>query len=163
MSKALQDALRALGKRGVDTFPAQVVSVDKNAGTCTVNDGVLDYTDVRLSAGIEAGAKRYFIFPKVGSWVLVSPIQEDLHNLYVEAVSEVESIELKIEGVELGINPDGFLLKKENETLKTLMVDLLEAIKRMKFTTNMGPTIKLINEAEFTAIENRFKTFLKDN
>jgi len=41
------------------------------------------------------------------------------------------------------------------------MLDLISAIKAMKFTTNMGPTIELINRPEFIAIENRFKSFLK--
>ena len=58
---------------------------------------------------------------------------------------------------------DGFLLKKENETLKKLMADLITAIKAMKFTTNNGPTINLVNIADFIALENRFNQFLKGN
>lgn len=163
MNKALQDAFRTLTKRGVDTFPAKVKEIDKVLGTCVVSDGEIDYTEVRLSASIEENGQRFFVFPKIGSWVLVSPIQEDLHNLYVEFFSEIESIELKIKGTEFQMDEEGFLLKKENETLKKLMEDLIKTIKKMKFTTNMGPTIKLINEPEFTALEKRFKTFLKDH
>ncbi|WPC14606.1 hypothetical protein LEQ04_08430 [Riemerella anatipestifer] len=55
------------------------------------------------------------------------------------------------------------MLRKDNETLAKLMRDLLVEIKKMKFTTNAGPTIKLINKPQFTAIENRFNNFLKDN
>lgn len=163
MSEALQKAFAGLTKRKVDTFAATVVSVDKNAGTCTISDEGLEYTDVQLSASVEDGAKRFHLFPKVGSSVLVSPINEDLHRLYVEFFSEVESIDLKIEAVQLQIDSDGFLLKKENETLKKLMVDLLHEIQKMKFTTNAGPTILLLNKPQFTAIENRFKQFLKDS
>ena len=61
------------------------------------------------------------------------------------------------------IDNSGFLLKKENETLKKLMVDLLQEIQKMKFTTNAGPTLLLLNKPQFLAIENRFKQFLKDN
>jgi hypothetical protein len=32
----------------------------------------------------------------------------------------------------------------------------------MKFTTNTGSTIKLVNKPQFLSIENRFKDFLKD-
>ena len=54
MSKELQDALRQLSKRETDTFPAKVVSIDKEKGTCVVNDGDLEYTEGRLSATIES-------------------------------------------------------------------------------------------------------------
>ena len=119
------------------------------------------------------------MFPKVGSSVLVSPINEDLHRLYVEAYSEIESMDLSIESsklfvdkdkflfkrdqVHFKIDQDGFLLKKENENLKKLMADLITAIKALKFTTNYGPTINLINIADFIALENRFNQFLKDS
>ncbi|MDY3534302.1 hypothetical protein PG614_10415 [Riemerella anatipestifer] len=163
MSKELQDAFRELAKRDVDTFPVQVISVDKTAGTCTVSDGEIEFTDVRLSATIDNETKRFYLYPKVGSFVLVSPIEEDINRLYVEFFSEVEEFDFKTENSQIKINDEGFLLRKENETLKALMVDLIQEIKKMKFTTNAGPTIRLINKPQFTAIENRFKNFLKDN
>ena len=43
------------------------------------------------------------------------------------------------------------------------MVDLLQEIQKMKFTTNTGSTIKLVNKPQFLNIENRFKDFLKDS
>lgn len=159
--KKLQDALRKLGLRSVDTFPAKVVSVNKYEGSCVVNDGELEYSDVALSATVEDNAKRFFLFPKVGSFVLVSPVNEDLHRLYVEFFSEIEDFDLKIENTQLQINNDGFLLKKENETLKALMDDLIQAIRNMVFQTNSGITIKLLTDAEFEVIKTRFNNFLK--
>ena len=161
MSKALQDALKKLVKRDVDTFPAQIISVDKTAGTCKVSDGGLEYEDVQLSATIEDNGKRFFLFPKVGSYVLVSPINEDLHRLYVEFFSEIEDFDLKIENTELQIDKDGFLLKKENETLKKLMGDFIKACRNMVFQTNVGITIELLTDPEFEALETRFNEFLK--
>ena len=163
MSKELQKAIGELKKRGVSTFPATVVSVDKANGTCTVNDGELEYTDVLLSAQMAENGKRFYLFPKVNSWVMISPIQEDLNRLYVEFYSEIEAFDLRISMTRMQIDEDGFLLKKENETLKALMVDLLTAIEVMRFTTRSGPTIKLLNKQQFTDIKNRFKEFLKDN
>lgn len=163
MSDELQKAILRLKKRGVSTFPATVVSVDKSKGTCVVSDGELEYTGVSLSAKIEENGKRFYLFPKVNSWVLVSPVEEDLHRLYVEFFSDIEDFDLQIEGTRMQIDTDGFLLKKESETLKALMVDLLTAIETMRFTTRSGPTIKLLNKAQFTDIKNRFKEFLKDN
>ncbi len=161
MNKDIQNAFKKLGSRDVDTFPVEVISVDKAAGTCVVSDGELEYTDVALSASVEDNGKRFFLFPKIGSSVLVSPINEDLHRLYVEFFSEIEDFDLQIENTQLEIDKDGFLLKKENETLKKLMVDLLQEIQKMKFTTNTGSTILLVNKPQFLNIETRFKDFLK--
>ena len=163
MSKELQKAIGELKKRGVSTFPATVVSVDKDNGTCTVNDGELEYTDVLLSAQMAENGKRFYLFPKVNSWVMISPIQEDLNRLYVEFYSEIEAFDLQIEETRIHIDTNGFLLKKQNETLKKLMVDLLQEIQKMKFTTNTGSTILLVNKPQFLSIENRFKNFLKDS
>ncbi len=157
----IQYALKQLKTRSVDTFPASVVSVDKTEGTCTVDDGTIEYTDVRLSASIEENGKRFYLFPKVGSSVLVSPILENLETLYIEYFSEIDELSLKTENIELKINNDGFLLKKENETLKKLMADFIKACRNMKFQTNTGVTIQLLTDPEFEALETRFNNFLK--
>lgn len=167
----LTEAFRRLKKRDVDTFPAVVVSVDKEQGTCTVKVDELELTNVQLSAIIDGSNKKCYLFPKIESSVLVSPINEDLHRLYVEAYSEIESFDLNIEQVRFQVDQDGFLMKKENETLKALMVDLIGAVKNMSFTVNTtgtaaaqtGATTSLVNVAEFMIVENRFKQFLKDN
>lgn len=161
MNKSLQDAFKMLGSRNVDTFPAEVVSVDKENGVCKVSDGQIEYSDVQLSATVEENGKRFFLFPKVGSFVLVSPINEDLHRLYVEFFSEIEDFDLKIGNTQLQINEEGFLLKKENETLKKLMSDLIKACKNLKFQTNTGVTIQLLNLQDFIDVETRFNQFLK--
>lgn len=167
----LTEAFRQLKKRDVDTFPAVVVSVDKEKGTCAVKVDDLELTNVQLSAIIDGSNKKCYLFPKVESSVLISPINEDLHRLYVEAYSEIESFDLNIEQVRFQVDQDGFLMKKENETLKALMVDLIGAVKNMSFTVNTtgtaaaqtGATTSLVNVAEFVVVENRFKQFLKDN
>lgn len=159
----LTRGIAALKGRGISTFSADVVSVDKTEGTCVINDGDLEYTDVQLSAIVDGSKKQIFIFPKVGSSVLVSPIEEDIHRLYIEVYSEIESLDIKIENVKFQMDKKGFLLQKENETLAKLMTDLLQEIQKMKFTTNTGSTLILVNKPQFLSIENRFKDFLKTN
>lgn len=171
MDKEIQDAFRQLKKRDVDTFIAKVVSVDKLKGTCKVNADGLDYFGVQLSAVVDDNQNNFYLFPKVGSWVLVSPINEDIARLYVESYSEIESLELVVKTVKFQIDKDGFLLKKENETLKKLMVDLISEIKQLSFTVSTtgtaaaqtGSTLVLNNIAQFTSIETRFNKFLKDS
>ncbi|MGJ1513789.1 hypothetical protein ACR79N_02285 [Sphingobacterium siyangense] len=158
---SLREALKNATRQDTDTTIMTVVSVDRNNGTCVCNDGELEHTDVRLSAIIDDKKQKMYVIPAVGSTVLVTPIEEDYTLQFVSAVSEVSEFYVCIEQVVFDMDKNGFLLKKENETLRSLMLDLLSAIKAMKFTTNMGPTIKLINKPEFIAIENRFKSFLK--
>lgn len=167
MNNEIQEAFRKLKERGVDTFPAMVVSVNKAAGTCVVSDGEIEFPGVRLSAVVDGSDKRLYLFPAIDSEVLVSPIMEDIHKLYVEAYSELESLDLKIGDVQFRIDKDGFLLKKQNETLKKLVQDMLEQIKLMSFqvvtTGGNGNTTTLSNTAAFNGIENRFNQFLKDS
>jgi hypothetical protein len=166
MDKKIQDAFRKLQKRDVDTFPATIISVDKNKGTCVVSDDQIEFTDVRLSSVIDGDKKKFFLFPVVGSSVLVSPINEDLKKLYVEAYSEIESLDLQIKTVQFRVSESGFLLKKENETLKGLISELLTAVEQMSFlvttTGGAGNTTTLVNAAEFASIKNRFNQFLND-
>lgn len=163
IEKDLQDAFKNLGNRSADTFSAKVVSFDKQKGVCIVNDGSLEFTDVRLSSIIDENQNKIYLFPKEGSSVLVSKINNDIHSLYIEAYSEIEEYYLKIDDAEFNVDKSGILLKNGNENLQLLMLDLIKAIKRMKFTTNTGSTIKLVNLLEFEALEPRFKQLLKDN
>ena len=94
-----------------------------------------------------------------------------MHRLYVEQYSEIESLDLTIDRVRFQVDKDGFLMQKENETLKALMVDLISAIKAMSFTVNTtgtaaaqsGSTTLLNNSEQFDAVETRFNQFLKGN
>lgn len=160
MNKDLQDAFKNLARPKGVTFQAKVVSVDQTKGTCVVDNDGLEFTDVQLSATIEDD-KRFLLIPKVGSFVMTAPINGDIHQLMVVMVSEITEVIMRTENAEFSFDDSGFLLKKQNETLKELMSDLLQAILNMRFTTNMGPTINLINAVEFQSIETRFNDFLK--
>lgn len=163
MSDFIRKALEKVGKQDTDTTVMEVISVDKELGTCICYDGEMEHFDVRLSAIIDDSKQKFFLYPVIGSTVLVTPIDEDYSTQFVVAVSEVEQLFFGVGGCIMNIDKEGFLLQKENETLKELMSDLIKEIKAMKFTTNMGPTIKLINSAQFTEIGNRFNNFLKGN
>ena len=159
----LQKIFGELRKRGVSTFAAEVTEVDKEKGTCTVKDDEIEYFNVQLSSIVDGSKKQLFIYPVLGSSVLVSPIEEKLEWLYIEVYSEVEQVDWNIKAVKFNFDENGFLLKKQNETLAKLMSDLLKEIQKMKFTTNTGSTILLVNKPQFLSIENRFKDFLKED
>lgn len=135
---------------------ATVKKVDWSEKTCEaegVDDQLLFY-DVLLGSG------SFDIKPKIGSLVLIGMINNDETTPVLISAEEIEAIEIKADKCELTID-DGFLIRKENETLKKLMVDLLQEIQKMKFTTNTGSTILLVNQPKFFDIEKRFKDFLK--
>jgi hypothetical protein len=97
------------------------------------------------------------LYPAVNSHVLVVFINK--HHACICQVSEVEMMNLKIDQVQFSVDKEGFLLKKENESLKKLITDLLDAIQSMVFTTPQGPTTLLNNTADFKAIQTRFNDF----
>lgn len=142
-------------------FPIQTVwvtvsEVDWEDRTMTAIgiDDELEYYDVLLGLG------SIDLKPKVGSSCLIGIIENRDTASFLIMVDEIEEIDINADRCQLNIN-DGFLLKKENESLANLMSDLLQEIQKMKFTTNTGSTILLVNKPQFLAIENRFKDFLK--
>lgn len=142
----------------VQTVWAEVKDVDWEEKTMVAIgiDDEVDYFDIILGVG------SVYYKPKKGCSCLIGIIDNNDTTPFLIYAEELESYEVKVGETQLNME-NGFLLKKENETLKKLMVDLLEAIELMKFTTNQGPTLKLINKQSFTDIKTRFKTFLKDS
>ncbi|MEG3973467.1 hypothetical protein QT970_02460 [Microcoleus sp. herbarium8] len=153
--------IKNISKTGDEVYAKVCTVLEVNADEKTVNvkpvDDTAEIYNVRLQAESETGG--LVLFPKVGSRVLVVFINKN--SAAVVNTSEIEKLELVIQNVKFEVDQEGFLLKKENETLKKLMADLITAIKALKFTTNNGPTINIINIADFIALESRFNQFLK--
>lgn len=169
-SKEIQDAFGQLKKRSVETFVATVVEVQKGVGTCTVNDGELEYTDVQLSAVVDSNKQKLLVFPKVGSKVLVSPISEDLHRLYVEVASEVESIRGKIGTSEFMVSTDGYNINRKGENLQTVLDDFIGEFGKLcdelaKVVVSIGvtpnvPNIQQIKNTATATIKKRLNNIL---
>lgn len=154
----LNETLSQLHKKSVpiQTVWVEVLEVDWEEKTMTVMgvEDEVEYYDVLLGLG------SFDLKPTVGSNCLIGIIDNNDTTTFLIMVDDVEEIDINVEKCQLNIK-DGFLLKKENETLKKLMVDLLQEIQKMKFTTNTGSTILLVNKPQFLNIETRFKDFLK--
>lgn len=158
----MKELIQQLAQTGEEIYAkiCEVISVNSENHTADLKplDGSSPIDDAYLMADDQAGG--IYAEPAVGSLVCAVFISKEI--AFVVGSSELKEFSIKIENTTFQMDKDGFLLRKENETLKTLMADLIKAIKRMKFTTNTGSTIKLINEAEFTALEKRFNSLLKD-
>lgn len=157
----MKKIIQQLAQTGDELYAkiCEVISVDVEQKTADLKplDGSAMIDDAYLMVDDENGG--VFTEPKKGALVAVVFVSKEI--AVVVGTSELKQFNIKIEQTQFQMDKDGFLLKKENETLKKLMNDLLEAIKNMKFTTNTGSTILLVNLQEFISIQNRFKQFLK--
>lgn len=154
----LRQTLREKMKNEVpmQTIWVEVLEVDWENETMTAKGLTDDLPYYNVILGLENVA----IKPKVGTTCIIGLIDNNATTPFLIMADEVEDYKVKVTDCELEID-NGFLLRKQSETLKKLMVDLLQEIQKMKFTTNTGSTILLVNKPEFIAIENRFKDFLK--
>jgi len=167
----IQKAWKKISDRDVFCFVATVTAVDKNKGICSVKDNELEYTDVLLSAVIDANQNKSFVFPAVGSSVLVEPIYEDIQKLYVSKYSEVESLscmiqntnylmdengfEAKVSNAKFKMDANGFQIKRNNETLKVVLNDFIDEVN--KIIVVQGTTI---NVPAMILIKQRLNTVL---
>lgn len=159
--KNIAEAVRKLGQSNDEVYAkvCEVLKVHQSDKTIDVKpiDDTAEIYNVRLQAESETGG--LVLYPKKGSMVLVVFINKN--NAAVVNTSEIEKFSLVIDPCTLEVDKTGFLLKKQNETMKKLMKDLIKACKQLKFTTNTGSTIQLINIQDFIDVENRFDNFFK--
>lgn len=156
----IKELIQKLAATGNELYAkiAEVISVDIETKTCDVKpiDGSSEIFDVFLNLSEESGQ---LCEPVIGSLICIVFITKE--TAVAVNYSELKQYNIKIEETEFTIDSNGFLLRKADETLAKLMDDLLKEIRLMKFTTNTGSTITLVNEPKFLAIQNRFKNLLK--
>lgn len=147
MSEKAQRLLQELVKMPHPIIQGTVTAVNLGELTCDVDpdDEGAEIPDVRLRAEAEEGeGNGFIIIPAVGSKVTVVMLDKNTGVLLQARTAQL------------------LTLATENESLKKLLQDTYAAIGRMVFTTNQGPTIKLVNAAEFTALSQRLDLLLKD-
>lgn len=174
MKKELQDAFRHLrNNRTGALFVAKVVDVDKENGICTVEADGLEYAEVRLSSVVNNRANVFYLFPVAGSAVIVAPIYNDIHNLLVVSYSEVEDLKFNTENTAFEITPEGFTIKRKNESmlkllndLKDDLADVCDYIKQTATKAGAAPVIPLATakKTKFeTELKRRIKTLFKED
>jgi hypothetical protein len=138
---------------------AKVKSVDEAKATCTlVDEDGQEIFNVRLRP-VLTGKKSFILVPKIGSFVLAVRVEDD-DDWMVIAADEVTKVAYYVGSTTLELT-DKVHIKAGGENLADLIDDLFEAISKMIFTTNVGPTIKLVNQPEFESLRTKFKTLLK--
>ncbi len=147
--------------------PAQIVTgtikdVDETEETCTVTTvDDQEIVEVRLRATINTSEKKAWVLvPAVDSEVLIGNI-ENGSEWCVLMVSEVSKIRSEVTNVVLEIDGEKVQLSNDQESLSTLISDLITAIRQMVFITPNGSTTQLVNDFAFQALQTRFKNLLK--
>lgn len=122
---------------------AKVDAVDKSALTCDVSpiNGDAKIFDVLLQTG---KGKGWVAYPKKGSVVMVTMVSKD--SGFVSMLSDVEK----------------FSLETQNESLKKILSDLLDAIAQLTVTCAApgSPSAPPVNMAAFTQIKTRLDNLL---
>lgn len=77
------------------------------------------------------------------------------------ACDNVEKVNMVIDDVKLTIDAGGYLIKRGSETMQKLLSDLIDTILAMKFTTNTGVTINLVNAPDFVQLKPRITELFK--
>jgi hypothetical protein len=129
------------GKKGrgeMYSIVAKVKSVDLTDYTCDLEpiNGDIELYGVKLHSGIGA-AKTMVIIPKVGSNVVCTFINKT--QAYISLCEQAEKVEIK----------------SVNESLNSILKDLITAIEQLTVTTGVGPSGPPINIAQITAVKNR--------
>tara|TARA_R110000868_G_scaffold52171_6_gene165044 strand:+ start:28896 stop:29387 length:492 start_codon:yes stop_codon:yes gene_type:complete len=155
--KAMEDMAKGHGP-AVSNI-AKVKSVDENKATCLlIDEDGQEIFDVRLRP-VLTGKKSFILVPKVGSYVLAVRVEDD-DDWMVIACDEIEKVGYYVGDTIVELT-DKVQISAGGENLATLIDGLFEAIGKMVFTTNTGPTIKLVNKPEFEDLRTKFKTLLK--
>lgn len=155
----LKQAIQQLAQTGDEKYAKICEVIRVNVDSKTADLQPLDGSSMIDDAYLQVDDNGIFIEPNVGSLVACVFVTKEI--AVVVNHSEIKQFQIQIENTEFQIDKDGFLLKKEDETLAKLMSDLISEIRQMKFTTNTGSTITLVNEPQFITIENRFKKLLR--
>lgn len=158
----IRERLKALaGLHGpLQTNLAEVVSVDEEEMTCELKDeDDLAIYDVRLKPVLTEGESLVMI-PKVGSMVLTARIEDDEEWTVIQC-EEIEKFRVTVGEMVMELDGEKLQISKAGESLKSLLSDLLGAIKALTVPTNVGPSGTPINVVAFEAIENRINNFLK--
>lgn len=170
--KNVKEFAELLAKQARELMPIQTVwavakSVDWDTKTmvATGQTDNLDYEEVLLGNGFE------YKKPKQGTICLLGIIQNNGAMAYLIDAVEVEEYQLIIDKSLFKQSLNGFTIKKENETLKKILQDLMVEVNKLnvelqKVVVSVGvtpnvPVLQNIQNAT-TAISNRVNNLMEE-
>jgi len=133
----IKDAMERLSGQRALILPGVVTAVRPEEDTCDVqpdNDGA-ELLDVALLGGM---------YPAVGAQVLVGLIENRLTDTFLVTADTITH----------------YRLATEEESLHTLLKDIIAEVRALKFTTNAGPTIALVTDQQWALLDARVDKLL---
>lgn len=134
-------------KDALDEWIAQRLPVVVVPGTVTAvrpADEVCDVQPDNEDALVTDVALLNGIFPAVGAQALIGRVENRPTDTFLISADAVTH----------------FRIKTEEESLHALLKDLVAAVRALKFTTNAGPTIALITDPHWVALDARIDNLL---
>lgn len=183
MSKTKDEIIRGLKEllQTENIAVGTVKSVDESAMTAVVLADDIEYQDVRLTAVNNDDSERSCIIPATDSYVLVGFVEGSDTDAFIVLFSQIEKIITKATNIEITVDKkyteksetyehtaDEFLFKGgkyqidgDTTSLKTILLDLVKALKALTVTTPVGPSGTPINVAQFVKVENQINQLFK--
>ena len=143
--------LKAKGNAKVQTHWVEVVEVDWNTKTMTAKGLTddLEFYDVLLGLGV------FYKKPKVGAKCLIGLILNNEAATFLIEAEAVDELFIEVGTSTFKIDANGFLVKRDNETLKKVLNDLI--VELNKIIVIQGTSI---NVPAMNAIKQRLNTVL---
>lgn len=149
------------GRQTVTLFPAVVTAYDAAKRTVTVEDADdLTLYDVLLTPVDGSANSKLFIQPTIGSVVLVGNVGNSEGRYEVLAFSKADKVRAIMGQVSIEASAAGVQVAFGEDTLKTMLNDLIDQIKLITVTTSGGPSGTPLNAALFDLIKTRINTVL---
>ncbi|WEK18170.1 MAG: hypothetical protein P0Y49_15370 [Candidatus Pedobacter colombiensis] len=115
-----------------------VKSVDLDNFTCdveTLTEG--EVLDVRLRASVDQQKNGSTLIPKIGSSVILAPIDNNRTQYYVAMFSEVDELSIQIQGQVFQMAKGGMSLKNDKEDLKGILTSFCEEMLKIYAPKNV--------------------------
>lgn len=190
MSELIREALKKIAGNNnkILLTTGRVISVSKETCDVEPSDGSPTYFEVRLRAVIDNKEDGFVIAPRVNSEVVIGLIDKD--NAILLSVAEPESVSISIGKNKIEITEDKVSLTRENkiieineniklkngttthelssthnistsnESLKSILSDLITGIETLTVTTAGVPSLVPNNISIFTSIKARLNLLL---
>jgi hypothetical protein len=160
LSRALKEHVKeALSSEKIYSTICKVISVDESKRTCQLEpiNGDAERKG-RLQASLEL-TEGVYIKPVVNSYVQLTYI----NNItgIITSYSEIESIETKTNGGGYFSINTKLSLSNDDTDLKTILEDLISAIKNITVPTPAGTSGTPLNVAEFISVEQEIDKLLE--
>jgi hypothetical protein len=140
MAKSIRDIIIEIASEDLQTYSVVGTVKEINGDFADISplDGSADLLDVRIVADSSA---TFRVTPLLNSVVVCTFLDND--NAFISQLSEA----------------DKYSIANNSESLRSLLEDLIGAVREITVTTPSGPSVApLINDVQFTAILNRIPT-----